>query len=77
MAKSLTHAELRTVADVAELNTAEAAELFGELQTTSVPLGDRTRLQKVAWVGWVHSTTLDLQQRGGSGEQSAINRVSI
>ena len=42
MAESLLQIELRTVGDVAELDTTEAAELFGEL-------GDRARLRKVAW----------------------------
>ena len=50
MTESLTKAELRTVGDVAELDTAEAAELFGELRAASVPLGDRARLRKVARV---------------------------
>jgi hypothetical protein len=49
MTEGLLRAELRTVADVAELDAAEAAELFGELRAASVPLGDRSRLRKVAW----------------------------
>jgi hypothetical protein len=49
MNKALTKAELRTVGDVAELDTSEAAELFGELRAAAVPLGDRARLRKVAW----------------------------
>ena len=51
MTETLIQAELRTVADVAELDTGEAAELFGELQAAAVPLGDRARLRKVAWDG--------------------------
>ena len=50
MTETLTQAELRTVSDVAELDTAEAAELFGELRAAAVPLGDRARLRRVAWV---------------------------
>jgi hypothetical protein len=49
MTEGLLRAELRTVADVAELDTTEVAELFGELRGASVPLGDRSRLRKVAW----------------------------
>ena len=48
MTASLTRAELRSVADVAELTTAEGAELFSELRSASVPLGDRARLRKAA-----------------------------
>jgi hypothetical protein len=48
MAATLQRAELRTVADVAELNAAETAELFYEMRVASVPLGDRARLRKVA-----------------------------
>ena len=48
MTESLLRAELRTVGDVAELDLAEAAELFDELRTASVPLGDRSRLRKAA-----------------------------
>ena len=48
MIESLDRAELRTVADVAELSNAEATELFGELRAAAVPLGDRARLRKVA-----------------------------
>jgi hypothetical protein len=44
MTEGLLRAELRTVLDVAELDTAEAAELFGALRGASVPLGDRSRL---------------------------------
>ena len=47
MAETLLRAELRTVDDVAELDTAEAAELFDELRAASVALGDRSRLRKV------------------------------
>jgi hypothetical protein len=46
MMVSLLSAELRTFEDVAELNAAEAAELFNELRVASVPLGDRARLRK-------------------------------
>ena len=45
---NLLRAELRTVADVAELDLTEAAELFDELRAASVPLGDRSRLRKFA-----------------------------
>jgi hypothetical protein len=69
MTKSLIQAELRTVADVAELDMTEVAELFGELRATSVPLGDRSRLRKIAWV---HSIACDREQRDGRGEQSAM-----
>ena len=48
MTESLSRAELRTVADVAELDVSEAAELFEELRAASVPLGDRSRLRKAA-----------------------------
>ena len=48
MTESFLRAELRTVADVAELDLTEAAELFDELRTASVPLGDRSRLRKAA-----------------------------
>jgi hypothetical protein len=48
MTASLLRAELRTVEDVAELDTSEAAELFDELRAATVPLGDRSRLRKVA-----------------------------
>jgi hypothetical protein len=48
MTASLLSAELRTVEDVAELDTAEAAELFDELRAAAVPLGDRSRLRKTA-----------------------------
>ena len=48
MTESLLRAELRTVADVAELDTAEAVELFEELRAAMVPLGDRSRLRKAA-----------------------------
>ena len=51
MTKSLLLAELRTVSDVSELDISEAAELFEELRVASVPLGDRSRLRKVADVG--------------------------
>jgi hypothetical protein len=44
MTASLLRAELQTVVGVAELSDAEAAELFNELRTASVPLGDRTLL---------------------------------
>jgi hypothetical protein len=69
MTETLIQAELWTVGDVAELDTAEAAELFDELRAASVPLGDRARLRKVAWV---HSSAGDREQRGGPGEQSAL-----
>jgi hypothetical protein len=73
MTETLIHAELRTVGDVTELSVAEAAELFAELQAAAVPLGDRARLRKVAWV---HSIAWDRQQgqqqSGGIGEQSAM-----
>jgi hypothetical protein len=49
MTASLLSAELRTVEDVAELDTSEAAELFGELRAAAVPLGDRSRLRKATW----------------------------
>ena len=48
MAASLLSAELRTVEDIAELDTSEAAELFDELRAAAVPLGDRSRLRKAA-----------------------------
>jgi hypothetical protein len=48
MIESLLLAELRTLRDVADLDATEAAELFGALRTASVPLGDRSRLRKVA-----------------------------
>ena len=48
MTEGLLRAELRTVADVAELDAVEAAELFGVLRNAAVPLGDRSRLRKVA-----------------------------
>ena len=48
MTESLLRAELRTVGDVAELDTAEAAELFEELRAAAVLLGDRSRLRKAA-----------------------------
>ena len=45
MTASLLRAELQTVVHgVAKLSDAEAAELFNELRTASVPLGDRTLL---------------------------------
>jgi hypothetical protein len=46
------------VADVAELNAAETAELFDEMRAASVPLGDRARLRKAArgW-GWGQGAT--------------------
>jgi hypothetical protein len=69
MTEGLIKAELWTVADVVELNAAEAAELFGELRTASVPLGDRARLRKVAWA---YSIAWDRHQSGGPGEQSAM-----
>jgi hypothetical protein len=75
MTEGLVHAELRTVADVAELDAAEVAELFGELRAALVPLGDRSRLRKVAW-GSVQGSF-----RGGStvisepGETSRVKRV--
>ena len=48
MTEGLLRAELRTVADVAELDAAEVVELFGELRDAAVPLGDRSRLRKMA-----------------------------
>ena len=48
MTASLLRSELRTVKDVAELDSAEAAELFDELRAAAVPLGDRSRLRKAA-----------------------------
>ena len=63
MTERLIQAELRTVGDVAELDTAEAAELFGELRAAAVPLGDRARLRKAS---------RGHQQRGEPGEQSAM-----
>ena len=39
---------LRSVADVAELDPSEAAELFDELRAVAVPLGDRSRLRNLA-----------------------------
>jgi hypothetical protein len=48
MTERLLLAELQTVQDVADLDFAEAAELFSELRAASVPLGDRSRLRKVA-----------------------------
>jgi hypothetical protein len=48
MTDSLLHAKLSTIADVIELSTAEAAELFGELRAAVVSLGDRARMRKVA-----------------------------
>jgi hypothetical protein len=54
---------------VAELSAAETAELFDDMRAAAVPLGDRSRLRKVAWV---HSVDFDRQQLGGPGEQSAI-----
>jgi len=48
MTETLLRAELRTVSDVTELDTAEAAELFDGMRAASVPLGDRARLLKVA-----------------------------
>jgi hypothetical protein len=60
MTETLLRAELRTVTDVAELDVAEAAELFEELRAALVPLGDRSRLRKVApggvW-GGVHGAS--------------------
>ena len=47
MAASLLRAELRTVSDVAGLDSAEAAELFDGLRAEGVPLGDRSRLRKL------------------------------
>jgi hypothetical protein len=69
MTESLTLAELRTVDDVAGLDTAEAAELFGELRAAAIPLGDRARLRKVAWA---HPSAWDRQQWGGPGDESAM-----
>jgi hypothetical protein len=69
MTESLLRAELRTVRDVAELDTAEAAELFDELRAEAVPWGDRSRLRKVAWID---SIAWDCQQWGGPGDQSAM-----
>ena len=69
MTESLQLAELRTVADVAELDTVEAAELFGELRAAAVPLGDRSRLRKAAST---HSMIWDRQQWGGPGDQTSI-----
>ena len=69
MTTTLLKAELRTVSDVAELSAAETAELFDDMRAAAVPLGDRSRLRKVAWV---HSVAWDRQQWGGPGEQSAI-----
>ena len=67
MTESLLRAELRTVADVAELDVGEAAELFEELRAASVPLGDRSRLRKVArggvWGGG-HSTSAVMFESG-------------
>ena len=85
MAETLVRAELRTVDDVAELDTAEAAELLDELRAASVALGDRSRLRKVvrggAW-GGVHGgfgVTYEsgdvptpeetLREKGGAGHQ--------
>jgi hypothetical protein len=48
MLTSLLRAELRTVGDISELDPSEAAELFEELRAAAVPLGDRSRLRKVA-----------------------------
>jgi hypothetical protein len=48
MTASLLSAELRTVQDVAELDTSEAVELFHGLRAAAVPLGDRSRLRKAA-----------------------------
>jgi hypothetical protein len=39
---------LRSVADVAELDPSEAAELFDELRAVAIPLGDRSRLRNLA-----------------------------
>ena len=50
MTESLIQAELQTVSDVAELSAAQGAELFGELRAASVPVGDRARVRKFAWV---------------------------
>jgi hypothetical protein len=62
MTESLQRAELRTVADVAELSASEAAELFDGLRVAAIPLGDRARLRKVArdrgqWAG-IHKVKL-------------------
>ena len=58
MVTTLQRAELRMVADVAELNAAETAELFDEMRAASVPLGDRARLWKAArGSGWGQGAT--------------------
>jgi hypothetical protein len=66
MTESLIHSELRTVGDVVELNTVEAEEMFDGLRAAVVPLGDRARLWKVAWVHW------DREQANGPGEHSTM-----
>jgi hypothetical protein len=69
MTESLLRAQLRTVSDVTELSAAEAVELFGELRAASVPLGDRARLRKAAWVDSITGAQLWSEPRG---EQSAM-----
>ena len=51
MTESLLRAELQTIGDVAELeklDAMESAELFSELRAAAVPLGDPSRLRKIA-----------------------------
>ena len=66
MTASLLRSELRTVKDVAELDSSEAAELFDELRAAVVPLGDRSRLRKAAWgsgcsVACLHGGVLSME----------------
>ena len=71
LTENLVRAELRTVEDVAELSEAEAAELFGELRSAAVPLGDRARLRKVAqgtgpWRAWPHGQSANTVAQPGN-----------
>jgi hypothetical protein len=71
MTKSLLRAELRTVQDVADLDVAEAAELFDELRTASVALGDRSRLRKVARMKEMRGRVHGHSAEGASGVTGA------
>ena len=75
---ALSQAALYSMADIAELNEAEAAELVEGLQAVMIPLGDRARLRKIyekagschdfgAGNRWLQAGAIDATKGGGGG----------
>jgi hypothetical protein len=85
---ALSQAALYSVADVAELNQAEAAELLEGLRAATIPLGDRARLRKTYEnEGRHHTLANTLRHRhlqagathttGGGGDGMSIEVAAI